>query len=127
MYYGFTESESFSDPTILNTYQLHKVIIERRSDGKGFWHIFILHIEDVDIEKVVTDVSKELKGDWNAMFFNSDMVHAVFKDKVFSLQRKTVWQPSDYLEIKNYAKACNVGDLDMNDVFKHYNNLLGIK
>lgn len=124
MFYGFVESESFDDPTLLNGYKLHKVIIERRSDGKGFWHIFILLIDNKDIKKVVKDISKALKADWNAMFFDTDTVYAVFKDKVFTLKRKVIWHLSDYFEVKKHAKDCNVGNLDMNNVFKHYQTLL---
>lgn len=127
MYYGFTESESFQDPTILNRYKLHKVVIEKRPDGKGFWHIFILQIEDKDITKTVSDIAKALKPDWNATFYNSEIVYSVFKNKVFTLKKKRIWELSDYLEVKEYAKDVEVGDLDMNDVFKHYEKLLSAK
>ncbi len=127
MYYGFTESESFDDPTVLNQYRLHKVVVEKRVDGKGFWHIFILHIEDRDIKKAIGDISQSLKKDWNAIFYNVDTVFALFKDKIFKLKRKAVWQHPDYQEVKKHAKDCNVGDLDMNEVFKHYERLLATK
>lgn len=127
MYYGFTESESFADPTLLNRYKLHKVVVEKRTDGKGFWHIFILHIEDKDIKKVIDDISKSLKNDWNAIFFNTDTVYALFKDKIFKLKRKAIWSLPDYQEVKKHAKDCDVGALDMNEVFKHYEKLLSSK
>lgn len=127
MYYGFTESESFQDPTILNRYKLHKVVIEKRGDGKGFWHIFILQIEDKDITKTASDISKALKSDWNATFYNAEIVYSVFKDKVFTLKKKRIWELSDYLEVKKYAKDVDVGDLDMNKVFRHYEKLLASK
>jgi hypothetical protein len=124
MFYGFTESESFADPTILNKYLHHKVVIEKRGDGKGFWHIVILSIADSDI-KVVTDaISHAIKPDWNAMFYNKTTLYAVFKDKIFSLPMKKVWQAGDYDWVRKYAKEKNVGDLDMNEVFRHYQLLL---
>jgi hypothetical protein len=124
MFYGFTESESFADPTILNQFKQHKVVIEDRGGGKGYWHIVILSIDDSNIENAVDIVSKNLKPDWNAMFYNQDTLYAVFKDKIFKLKMKVTWQLSDYEEVKKYAKDCDVGDLDMNEVFDHYKKLL---
>ncbi len=124
MFYGFTESESFADPTILNNYAHHKVVIEKRGDGKGFWHIFILSIQDKDIKKAVSDISKSIKSDWNAMFYDEDIVYAVFKDTIFSLKRKKIWEISDYLDVKKHAKDVDVGDLNMNECFEHYEKLL---
>lgn len=124
MYYGFTESESFFDPTILNNYKHHKVVIEKRGDGKGFWHIVILVILEVDIQNAVATISKALKPDWNAMFYNETTLYAVFKDKIFTLLRKEKWEAVDYEEVKKYAKDVDVGDLDMNECFKHYEMLL---
>jgi hypothetical protein len=124
MFYGFTESESFDDPTILNIYNHHKVVIEKRADGKGFWHIMILKIEDANIETVVNEISHALKSDWNAMFYNENTLYAVFKDKVFTLPMKKIWHADDYTKVKQYAIECNVGNLDMNEVFVHYHQLL---
>ncbi len=124
MFYGFTESESFADPTILNQYVHHKVVVEKRENGKGFWHIFILSVNDSDIEKVVHEISIHLKPDWNAVFFNDSTVYCVFANKVFTLDRKKTWSLTDYEEVKQYAKTADVGDLDMNNVFAHYDKLL---
>jgi hypothetical protein len=124
MYYGFTESESFFDPTILNGYKHHKVVIEKRGDGKGFWHIVILNIKDGDIKDTVDAISEALKPDWNAMFFNERILYAVFKDKIFKLEMKKKWKPSEYEEVKTYAKVTGVGDLEMNECFTHYTRLL---
>ena len=124
MFYGFTESESFADPTLLNNYPHHKVVIENRGDGRGFWHIVILEIKDEDVEFVIQEISKALKGDWNAMFYNEHTLYAVFKDKIFTLNRKKIWNLSDYSEVKQYAKDVDVGDLDMNKCFIHYEKLL---
>lgn len=124
MFYGCTESESFYDPTILNNYQHYKIVVEKRGDGKGFWHIFILKVEDEHITKTTQDISTALKPDWNAIFFNEETVYCLFKDKVFTLKRQKIWQLSDYKEVKEYAKRRDVGDLDMNDVFAHYDSLL---
>lgn len=124
MYYGFTESESFYDPTILNTYPHHKVVIEKRDDGKGYWHIFVLAIEAKNIEKTVANISAALKPDWNAIFFNEKTVYCLFKDKIFTLRRQISWALSDYQEVKQYAVQADVGNLDMNEVFKHYESLL---
>lgn len=125
MFYGFTESESFDDPTILNTYPHHKVVIERRPDGKGYWHIFILRIDDESlIEKTVKQISASLKPDWNAVFYNEHKVYCIFKNKIFIIPRKKTWSESDYAEVKTHALAVDVGPLDLNDMFKHYNDLL---
>lgn len=124
MYYGITESESFIDPTILNLYKLHKVVIEKRGGGKGFWHIFILAIEDSQINKTVNHISQSLKSDWSAMFFNESKVFAVFKDVVFPLHYKDNWSLEDYAEVKQHSISVDVGDLDMNEAFKHYRKLL---
>lgn len=125
MYLGFTESESFHDPTILNNFPHYKVIVERRHDGKGFWHIFVLKISDTHIHETLETISKALKTDWNAMFYNENILYAVFKDKIFSLPMKKQWASQEYEEVRQYAKEHDVGDLDMNEVFAHYKNLLG--
>jgi len=125
MFFGFTESESFADPTILNNYSHHKVVIEKRADGKGFWHIVILQIGKEQIDGVVKTISNCLKADWNAMFYNEHILYAVFKDRIFTLPMKSTWDLTDYEEVKKYAKDANVGDLDMNETFAHYNELLG--
>lgn len=125
MYFGFTESESFTDPTILNKYRHYNVVVEKRGDGKGYWHIFILDIDDEHISQTIMDISSALKSDWNAIFFNDTSVYCLFKDKVFTLNKKENWNLSDYEEVKEYAKKCDVGDLDMNEVFNHYKHLLG--
>ena len=124
MYYGFTESESFSDPTILNRYKQHNVVIERRPDGKGYWHIVILKVDDKLVSTVIKHISKSLKADWNAIFFNESTVYALFKDKIFTLKRKKIWHLADYAEVKRYARDVDVGILDMNEVFNHYKKLL---
>ena len=124
MFLGFTESESFDDPTILNNYPHHKVIVEKRADGKGFWHIFILEINEGQIDDVVKTFSNCLKADWNAMFYNETIVYAIFKEKIFRLQMKKHWNINDYEDVRKYAKDAAVGDLDMNEVFAHYNQLL---
>ncbi|SRR3989339_1208485 len=125
MFYGFTESESFDDPTILNQFKHYKVVIEKRGDGKGYWHIIILSIDNQDIENVVRKISIALKPDWNAMFYDKDYLYSVFKDKVFKLKMKNNWQLSDYEEVRKHAKEVDVGDLDLNEVFAHYKKLLG--
>lgn len=124
MYYGITESESFSDPTILNQFKLHKVVIEKRGEGKGYWHIFILEISETNIKQAVDIISKALKPDWSAMFFNDRNVFAVFKDVVFPLQYKDYWKVEDYAEVKKHSLSVDVGNLDMNEAFKHYRKLL---
>jgi hypothetical protein len=124
MCYGFTESESFLDPTILNQFKQHKVVIEKREGNKGFWHIVIILIKDKDISQAIGKISSALKPDWNAMFYNDKILYAVFKDKIFDLKMRDTWKLSDYEEVKKHAKACDVGDLDMNEVFKHYQKLL---
>jgi hypothetical protein len=124
MFYGFCESESFDDPSILNNYHQVKVVIEKRADGKGFWHIVILKVDDSNIKTVIETISYALKSDWNAMFYNETTLYAIFKDKVFSLPMKKIWHTDDYINVKQYAKECNVGNLDMNEVFSHYHQLL---
>ncbi len=124
MFFGFTESESFDDPTILNDYPHHKIIVEKRPGGKGFWHIFILEIHENQIEDAVKTISNSLKADWNAMFYNENTLYAVFREKIFKLQMRSYWAPEDYEEVKRYAKDANVCDLDMNEVFAHYRELL---
>lgn len=124
MFYGFTESESFEDPTILNNFTHHKVVIEKLADGKGFWHIFILEISDEQIHDVVKLISNNLKPDWNAMFYNDKTLYAVFRKKIFRLPMKEHWDLKDYEEVKQYAKDADVGDLDLNEVFAHYHLLL---
>lgn len=124
MFYGFTESESFDNPTILNKYKQHKLVIEKRGDNKGYWHIVILLIEDGDIDRVVHEISSAIKPDWNAMFYNDSVLYAIFKDKIFPLNMRKTWQLSDYEEVKKYALEVDVGNLDMNEVFEHYNKII---
>ncbi|HLL60909.1 MAG TPA: hypothetical protein VK338_04285 [Candidatus Nitrosocosmicus sp.] len=126
MFYGITESESFDNPTILNNFKHHKVIIEKREDGKGYWHIFILHIKNNEIQNTTKEISKSLKADWNAMFFNNEILYTVFKDKIFKLKREYPWRSKKYLEVRQYAKDCGVGDIDFNTAFDHYNRLLNL-
>lgn len=124
MFYGFAESESFEDPRLLNKFKHHKVVVERRSDGNGFWHIFILEISNEDIKRTLQMIATVIKADWNAIFFNEKIVYAVFKDKIFTLKREKNWQSPDYLQVIKYAKDHNVGDMNFNDVFDHYKRLL---
>jgi len=107
MFKGFVLSESLKNPAILNNFETIKVIVEHHPEFEGepkIWHDFKLKIADNKIVDVCNDISKEIKEEWYAHFWNENTVYVALPNKVFKMPRENGnWQSSAYQKCKRYA------------------------
>ncbi len=105
MYKGFILSESLSDATALNNYKKIYVKAEKHDDPKypEFWHLFKLSVPDEEIDQVADAVSKNIKNEWYAHFWNDNKLVVIFKNKIFWVKREDTWSSDEYNKAVDYA------------------------
>jgi len=107
MYKGFIVSESLKNLTILNDFEIIRVIVEHHPEFEGepkIWHDFNLKVDDNKILEVCNKIAKEIKEEWYAHFWDDNKVYVVLPDKVFKMPREDGnWQSLEYQECKKYA------------------------
>lgn len=127
MYYGILESESLNNPVILNNFKTLKVIVESvpLSDNP-YWHMFVVEIDDREVEKLTNDLSLVIKPSWFQIFWNNDTVYVVIQNKVFKLKQEKNWSSSEYEEMRKYAMQRGVQEeyLDFNQNFAEYEKII---
>lgn len=127
MYYGILESESLNNPVILNNFKTRKVIVESVPLSKEpYWHIFMVEVEDREIEKLTNDLSLVIKPSWFQIFWNHHTVYVVIQNKVFKLRHEKNWSSPEYEEMRKYAMQRGVQDeyLDFNQNFTEYEKII---
>ncbi len=127
MYYGILESESLNNPVILNNFATKKVIVESVPlSPHPYWHIFVVEVEDRDIEKITRDLSLVIQPSWFQIFWNNNTVYVVIQNKVFTLKREKNWSSKEYEEMRTYATQRGVNEeyLDFNQNFDEYEKII---
>lgn len=119
MFRGTILSESLKNPTILNTFRKEKVTIEYRPESKTspFWHNFWLLVEDTNISETTEAVSRQLKDEWYAHFWNETAAYVCFKDKVFVLPRTGKETTSEFREMVAYGVSHGIDKMYFEDFF----------
>ncbi len=119
MFKGFVLSESLKNPVILNDFEVIRVIVEHHPEFEGepkIWHDFKLKVDDDKIIEVCNKISKEIKEEWYAHFWNDDILYVILPDKVFKMPREDGnWKSSEYQESIRYAIQHNVDQRYMKD------------
>ncbi|MBI5065692.1 hypothetical protein HZA97_05640 [Candidatus Woesearchaeota archaeon] len=119
MFKGFVLSESLNDPTILNKFDVIKVIVENHKEFKGepkIWHDFKLKIKEKGILKTCKLISKQIKREWYAHFWNKRTLYVVLPEKVFKMPREDgKWKSSEYKKCKKYAMKQGVEEQYLTD------------
>ncbi len=119
MFKGFVLSESLKNPVILNGFEVIRVIVEHHPEFEGepkICHDFKLKIDDDKIVEVCNKISKEIKEEWYAHFWNDDILYVVLPDKVFKMPREDGdWKSPEYQECIKYAIQHNVEQRYMKD------------
>ena len=107
MYKGFILSESLSDATALNDFKKIYVKVEKHDDPKypKYWHLFKLTVPDDNIDKAVDVVSKNIKDEWYAHFWNDNKLVVIFKGKIFWIKREDKWPSDEYNKVVDYATS----------------------
>lgn len=131
MFYGYTESESLSDPLALNGYKPIKVDIEfvPTSESFPYVHAYYLRFKDEDVEKEVKKFAKLTKPEWYQLFWNKKTVYAIFKDKYFKLANEGKWSSYKYKKIQQYGVDHGIGlvYMDFNKNFARFKVVLNKK
>ncbi len=104
MYRGIVELESLINSSVLDNIDLVKQHTEHHLEAKEkIWHVRKLEVPENTMSLLANSISKAIKPDWFALFWNETEVHIIFLRKIFTISRDAV-QAGDYDEIKEYAK-----------------------
>lgn len=90
MYHGIIIDQAFTDPSFPNTF---KIFAKRQS---GSWGIYGIEIEDNDLEKTISQIKNNMKGDevWYGHLYNDQKLIVIFKDKIFTVSPySSSWKP----------------------------------
>lgn len=125
---GYTESESLSNPLILNEYKHLRVEIEyvETSTNHPYVHAYYLDFSEENIEQVVTKFAKDTLPEWYQLFWNGDSVYAIFKDKFFKIKNEAIWQSDEYKNIQQYGveHGIDLVYMDFNKNFARFRETL---
>jgi hypothetical protein len=104
-YFGYTESESLHNPLILNDYKPIKVEIEYvpTSTNHPFVHAYYLKFTEDNITEEVEKFAKETLPEWYQLFWNDQIVYAIFKDKYFKMTNEHEWESEEYKAVQQYG------------------------
>ena len=131
MYYGYIESESLSDPLVLNSYKPVKVDIEFVPTSENFPHVhaYYLKFRDRDVGSEAKKFAKLTKPEWYLLFWSNKTVYAIFKDKVFKLTNEIEWKSEKYKEVQKNGVNHGIGMVYMNfnKNFARFNQVLSKK
>lgn len=131
MFYGYTESESLSDPLILNGYKPVKVEIEYVPTSKNhpYVHAYYLTFKDDEVENEAKKISRVTLPDWYQLFWSKSTVYAIFKDKVFKLKNEGSWESEKYREVQRYGveHGIEIVYMDFNKNFARFKETLAKK
>lgn len=100
MYHGIIIDQEFIDrifPESLKQFA-------KKQDGS--WGIYGIEVEDSQLEKVINEIQKNMKGDeaWYTHLYNDKQLIVVFKEKVFRVEPHiSSWKP-----IIEYGKKLNI-------------------
>jgi len=100
MYHGIIIDREFVDKNFPESLKQ----FAKKQDGS--WGIYGIEVEDLQLEKVINEIQKNMKTDqaWYAHFYNDKQLIVVFKDKVFRIEpHVSSWKP-----IIEYGKKLNI-------------------
>ena len=130
-YIGYTESESLKNPLILNEYDPVRVEIEyvETSVNHPYVHAYYLSFSGLNIEEVVTKFTAETLPEWYQLFWNEEVVYAIFKDKFFKIKNEGTWGSEEYKAIQQYGveHGIDLVYMDFNKNFARFRETLAKK
>ena len=108
MFKGIIELESLNRTDILDDVNIIQKFEEHHPEATiKHWHGLKLEVNEAFIESVTEKISKSIKHDWYAIFWNENEVLVVFSNKIFRLSH-TVVKSGNYDEIKSYGEKQGV-------------------
>jgi hypothetical protein len=119
MFKGFMLSESLEDPLFLNQFAHEYVQIQHRDDAEvaagypRFWHLFKVLVDDEQIERIVQETARLLKGTgWYAHYWNGQVVYVCFPGRVFQVpqEQRGAWSSAEFFEVRNHALRCGIAE-----------------
>ncbi len=82
MYHGILIDQSFEDLNFPNKFK----VFAKKQDGS--WGIYGVEVEDVNLDKVISEIQKQMKsGTWYVHFYNKEGLIVVFKEKIFRVNK----------------------------------------
>ena len=125
---GYTESESLKNPLILNQYKPIRVEIEyvETSVNHPYVHAYYLSFSSTSIEEVVNQFTKETLPEWYQLFWNEEVVYAIFKDKYFKMKNEGIWESEEYHQVQQYGveHGIDMVYMDFNKNFARFRETL---
>jgi hypothetical protein len=128
MFYAIVDAASLVNPTVLNNYKCKKVTVqfEPESDTSKYHFIFLLEINDGEINEVIENIQKEMIAGWYTFFWSEKMLEIVFNAKHFQIDLPNGWQSEAYKAAQEFGKSQGIPDvyLDFETHFKPYHEMV---
>lgn len=127
MFYGIVTSESLTNPVVLNELEQVKVMVDAVPTSETpYWHIFVVKVDDKNIDEAVQKVSMVVKQGWYIVFWNDKELRVIMQNKSFDLKREKDWSSPEYKEFQRYAASQGIAPeyLDFNVNFEEYEKLV---
>lgn len=95
---GWIIDESLTDVTILSKLKILKEKIEENTEGntKRVWKLYIIQIDDKEINEISKILEKQIKLEYYAHFTNGKKLLIVFHSKSFLVRLKGVGEDKEY-------------------------------
>lgn len=127
MFYAVIDTESLSDPKIVNSFKQLRVEVEYEpnSTASKYHHVFFLQIKDEEVGKQMDKFSREMKDGWYAFFWNNKILYIIFNKERFRVGLPVKKQDLEYLKSQEYGRLIGIqGEfLDFDKYFKRYDRI----
>lgn len=119
-FYSIIDAASLRNPTILNDLNSVKVTVqhEPESSSNPYHFIFILRIDDDQIENIISKIQYEMMESWYAFFWSDSTLYIVFNSKKFQISLPDGWSSETYKAAQAFGKTQNIGEAYLD--FKKY-------
>jgi len=128
MFYSTIDAASLNDPTILNRFYHRKVTVqyEPESPTSKYHYIFLIQIEDKEIESAMTTLQKEMKESWYSFFWSKGMLYIVFDAQRFQIDLPDGWDSGNYKSAQDFGRSQGIPEvyLDFKTHFQPYKEMV---
>jgi len=127
MNYANIDAASLNNPTVLNDFQTIKVVIqdEPESSTSKYHFIFLLQIDETEIDQSILTIQKELQEGWYTFFWSDRTLNIVFNTQKFQIALADGWVSKEYNAAKKYGRTQNIPEkyLDFKKFFLLHKNI----
>lgn len=128
MFYSIIDAASLNDPTILNDFKHLKVTVqyEPESPTSKFHYIFLIQIEDKEVDKAITTFQKQMKESWYSFFWSESTLNIVFDTKRFRIDLPDGWESDNYKAAQDLGRSQGIPEvyLDFKTHFQPYKKMV---